>query len=109
MASSLSATMKKQGMEFFNAQLVRNKVCKPQTFREISETAIKGDLFGALSSILENVLIMNDIRSCYMCKVREIRDYKIREVYDKLCDNGVLKLKYKLVAEQGLVHALDFP
>ena len=34
---------------------------------------------------------------------------EIREVYDKLCENGVLKEEYKIIEWKGLTHALDFP
>ena len=108
MASSSFAPVKKQGKEVSNVQLVRNEVCKPRVFKAISKSAIKGDLNGALFMILENVLIMNDTRSCYMCKIGEIGDYEIKEAYDKLCDNRVLKLEHRVVVDQGLVHALDF-
>lgn len=100
--------MKKQGKDFFNVQLLRNEVCKPQKFQAILESAIKGDLTGALSSILENILMKNNIRSCYTCKIGEIGDYEIREAYDRLQNNGVLKPEHQKVAEKGLVHALYF-
>ena len=34
---------------------------------------------------------------------------EIREVYRKLCDNGVLKEEYNIVEKKGPTHALDFP
>ena len=34
---------------------------------------------------------------------------EIREAYDRLCENGVLKDEYKIVETKGLTCALDFP
>ena len=34
---------------------------------------------------------------------------EIREGYDRLCVNGVLKGEYKIVETKGLTHALEFP
>ena len=34
---------------------------------------------------------------------------ELRDVYDKLCDNGILKEEYKIVEKKVLTHALDFP
>ena len=34
---------------------------------------------------------------------------EIREAYNKLCVNGVLKEDYNIVEKKGLTHALDFP
>ena len=33
----------------------------------------------------------------------------IRETYNKICDNGVLKEELNIVEKKGLIHALDFP
>ena len=30
-------------------------------------------------------------------------------MYDKLCENGVLKEEFQIVERKGLTHALDFP
>ena len=35
---------------------------------------------------------------------------EIREAYDRLCKNGVIKEEeFKIVERKGLTHALDFP
>ena len=34
---------------------------------------------------------------------------EIREVYDRLCENRVLKDEYKIVETKGLTRALEFP
>lgn len=34
---------------------------------------------------------------------------EIREAYDKLCENGILKEEFKIIERKGLTHAPDFP
>ena len=34
---------------------------------------------------------------------------ELREAYDKLCDNGVMREEFNIVEEKGLIRALDFP
>ena len=34
---------------------------------------------------------------------------EIREAYDRLCENEVLREGYKIVETKGLTHALEFP
>ena len=34
---------------------------------------------------------------------------EIRQAYDKLCENGVLREEFKIVEKKGLTRALDFP
>ena len=34
---------------------------------------------------------------------------ELRDAYDKLCDNGILKEEFKIVEKKGLTRALDFP
>ena len=34
---------------------------------------------------------------------------ELGEVYNRLCDNGVLKEEFNIVERKGLTHALDFP
>ena len=43
-----------------------------------------------------------------MCKIGEIGDLEIREVFAKLCENGILKDKYKIIKKKGLTCALAF-
>ena len=38
-----------------------------------------------------------------------IGDMEIRETYEKLCENRVLKYEFKIVERKGLTRALDFP
>ena len=49
------------------------------------------------------------MRKCYNCKVGSVGDLELREAYEKLCDNGILKEEYQIVEKKGLMHALDFP
>lgn len=44
-----------------------------------------------------------------MCKIGEVGDYEIRAVYQKLCDEGILKDEFKIIKRKGLTDALDFP
>jgi hypothetical protein len=55
------------------------------------------------------VLMIEDVRCCYTCKFGSIGDMEIREFYNQLCDNGVLREDNKIVERKGLTHALDFP
>lgn len=49
---------------------------------------------GVLSSRPPKVIMIHDVRSWYMCKIGEVGDYKIRKVYEKLCNEGTLKDKF---------------
>lgn len=95
------------GKKVFTAQLIDNNACGPPKFLPILEVAYKEDPAEALSSIPMNVLMVNDVCSCYMCKIGEIGDFEIRQAYEKLYDNGVLKDEYKIVKTKGLTDALD--
>ena len=89
-------------MKVKNVQLIKNDVCEPSKFRAIPEIAYKGDSTGALSSIPLNVLMINDVRNCYMCKIGDIGDLEIRESYARLCDIEVLKEEFKIIERKGL-------
>ena len=62
----------------------------------------------ALSHILPNVLMINDVRDFYTCKIGEVGNYELREAYAKLCDNGVLRDEFKITKKKKLTHALSF-
>ena len=109
MAASSSIVMRKEGKEVTNVKLISNKACAQTKFQEILEIAYKGDLARAFSSIPPNVLMMNDVHNCYMCKIGEVGDLEMREAYDRLCENGVLKDEFKFLERKGLTHALAFP
>ena len=94
--------------ETFEVQLVRKKVKQPN-FKAILEISYKQVPSGALSMILPKVVTVQDVRKCYNYKVGGIGDMEIRQSYDKLCENGVLKEEFKIVERKGLTHALEFP
>ena len=68
----------------------------------------KNDPSGALSMILPKVVMVQDIRKCYNCKVKGIGDIEIYQAYDKLCENRALKEEFKIVEKKGLTCALEF-
>lgn len=100
MVAISSTIMEKEGKWVKNVQLISNDTSDPPKFQEILEIAYKGDPNGALSSILSNILMMNDVRNCYMCKIEEVGDLELREAYGKLYDKGLLK-SIKLSSEKG--------
>lgn len=65
MASSSKNVKEK---EIFKVQLVSNEVKQPN-FRAIPEVAYKNDIVGALSAISPKVVMVQDVRKCYNCKV----------------------------------------
>ena len=69
----------------------------------------KNDPTGTLSMIPSKVVMIHDVRKCYKCKVKGVSDMELREAYEKLCDNGVLKEEYNIFEKKGLTQALDFP
>ena len=85
-----------------------NEVKQPN-FWSISKVAYRNDPARALSVISPKVFMVQDIRRCYNCKVGAIGDMEIREAYEKLCVNGVLKEEYQIIEKKGLTGALDFP
>ena len=91
-----------------NVQLINNEVTQP-IFKAIPNISYKQDPFGTLAMILTNVIMVQDVRRCYNCKIGSIGDLEIREACDRLCENGVLKEEYKIVKRKGLTCALDFP
>ena len=47
--------------------------------------------------ISPQVLIIQDVRCCYACKVGGIGDMEIRDLYNKLNFDGVLKEENKII------------
>ena len=92
----------------YEVQLVSNEVKKPD-FCPIPEVAYKNDPVGALSIIPPKVVMVQDVRKCYNCKIGAIGDMEISQVYDRLCVNGVLKVEYKIAEKKGLTYALGYP
>ena len=54
------------------------------------------------------VLMIQDVRKCYKCKIGSISDMEISKTYDRLCENGLLREEFKIVEKNGLTCALDF-
>ena len=52
---------------------------------------MKGDSMCALSSIPCRIIIIHNVRSCYMCKISGVGDYEIHMAYEKLCDGRIMK------------------
>ena len=107
-ATMASSSEQVKGKTVFEVQLVRNEV-KQLEFKGIPKVAYKNDSIGALSMIPPKVVMIQDVCKCYNCKVGSVGDMELRDAYEKLCDNGVLKEAYKIVEKKGLTCALDFP
>lgn len=107
MASS-SSTMKNQGVEVRNVQLVMSDVCPLPNFCGIPDISMKGDLMGELSLIPNKVIMIHDVQSCYMCEIGKFGDYEICVAYEKLCNECKLKDEFKIVERKGLTCVLDF-
>ena len=103
---SSSKTMKEKGT--FEVQLVRNEV-KQQDFKAIPKFSYKNNLAGVLSMISPKVIMVQYVRKFYNGKFGAIGDMEIRQAYEKLCENRVLKEEFKIVERKGLTRALDFP
>ena len=103
-----SSSKNPKDKEPFEVQLVSTEVKQPE-FKPIPKVAYKNDPTSALSIIPPKVVMVQDVRKYYNCKVGGIEDMEIREVYNKLCDNRVLKEEYNIVEKKGLAHALEFP
>ena len=86
----VSSSRNPKDKELFEFQLVSNKVKQPY-FRPIHEVTYKNDPASALSIIPPKVIMVQDVRRCYNCKIGAIGDMEIQQDYDKLCENGVLK------------------
>ena len=108
MVSSSFAAKVKEGKKVLDVQLINNEIRQPN-FKAMLGISYKQDLFGALSVIAPQVLMIQDVRCCYTCKVGSIGDMEIKDRYGKLCENRVPKEEYKIVERKGLTHALDFP
>ena len=88
--------------------MVSNEVKQPE-FKPIQEVAYKNDPIGALSTIPNKVVMVQDVHKCYNYKVGAIGDLEIVNTYDKLCVDGKLKDKFAIVEKKTLTKALVFP
>ena len=105
MASSSLVPKVKEGKKVLNIQLISNEIRKPN-FRAI---AYKQDSSSTLLNIPPQVLMIQEVRCFYRCKVGRIGDMEIKVTYGKLFENKVLKEEFKIVERKGLTYALDFP
>ena len=100
-----SSSRSVKGKESHEIQLVSNEVKQPE-FRPIPKVAYKNDPAGALSMISNKVVMVQDVRKCYNCKIGAIGDLEITNAYDKLCDNGKLKDEFSIVSFLSLLSVL---
>ena len=105
MASSSKNT---KGKESHEVQLVSNEVKQPE-FKPIPKVTYKNDPTSVLFVITSKVVMVQDVRKCYNYKIGAIGDLEIFQVYDKLCDNGILKDEFSIIKKKGLTNALVFP
>ena len=96
-----SSSKNVEGKEVLNVQLVSNEVNQP-VFKAILDIAYKQDPSGALSMIPSNIIMVQDVRRCYNCKIGTIGDMEITEAFVKLCVDGVLKDEYKIAERKCL-------
>ena len=108
MVENSSTMERKEGKDVTNVQLISSVVWELPKFQAIPEIAYKGDLSSALSTIPEKLLMIHNVRCCYMWKVGEVGDPNIRETYHNFCDNGTLKEENMIFEHKGLTCALDF-
>ena len=79
-----------EGKEVLNVQLVSNEI-KQSIFKTIPNVSYKQDPPSTLSMIVPNVIMVQDVRKCYNGKIGSTGELEIREAYNRLCENGVLK------------------
>ena len=103
-----SSSQKASVKESFEVHLVSNEVKKPD-FHPIPEVAYKNDPAGALSIIPPKVVMVQDMRKCYNCKIGAMGDMEINQSYEKLSENGILKEEYKIAERKGVTRALGYP
>ena len=99
-AKMASSSQEVKGKIAFEIQLVSNEV-KQLEFKVNPKVAYKNDLVGPLSLIPSKVVMIQDVHKCYNCKVGSISHMELRDAYDKLCDNVVLKEEFSIVEKKG--------
>ena len=85
----VSGSKTTKGKDSYELQLVSNEVKQPN-FKSIPRVTYKNDPVGALLVILDKVVMVQDMRKCYNCKIGAIGDLNIFNSFDKLCDKGIL-------------------
>lgn len=84
-----------EGKEVLNVQLISNEIKQPN-FKDIPDIAYKQNPSAALSMLPPQVLMIQDVRCFYTCKLGSIGDMEIRETCGKLCENRALKEEFKI-------------
>ena len=106
MATTTVTASNSQGMKGkFEVQLVSNEV-KQLDFQAIPEVAYKDDPTSALLMIPPKVVMIQDVKKCYNCKVGSIGDLELQEAHDRLCVDGKLKDENQIVECKGLIFQL---
>ena len=105
MASGSKST---KGKGSHKIQLVSNEVKQPK-FKPILEVAYKNYPIGTLPAIPNKVVMVQDVRRCYNCKIGGIQHLEIFNTFDKLCVKGILKDDFYIIEKNGLTKALVFP
>lgn len=59
--------------------------------------------------IPDKVVMVQDVRKCYNCKIGATWNLEIANEFEKLCDNGKVKYEYAIVEKRGLTKVLAFP
>ena len=103
-----STGVRKEVRKVTNVQLISNDVHQPP-FLPIPNIVYKGDPSSVLLTIPSKVIMIQDVRCYYICKVGEIGDLEIREAYQWLCENSILREQNKILERKGLMCALHFP
>ena len=104
----VSSSKSAKGNDSLEIQLVSNDVKQPK-FKPIPKVAYKNDLIGALSTIPDKVVMVQDVCKFYNCKLGAIGDLEIANAYEKLCVDGKLKDEFFIVEKKTLTKALAFP
>ena len=76
-----SSSKDPKGKGVHEVQLVSNEVKQPD-FRPIPEVAYRNDPASALSIIPKKVIMVQDVKKCYNCKIGAIGDLEINEAYN---------------------------
>ena len=80
-----SSSKNPKGKEGHEVQLVSNEVKQPE-FRPILEVTYINDPASVLSIIPPKIVMVQDVRKCYNCKIGVVGDLEIFQAYDKLCE-----------------------
>ena len=106
--SMKNSSIDRISQDLSKVQLVKSGACPPPKCSAILEIVVKRDSMGVLSLILPKVIMIHDVRSCYMCIIGEVRDYKIREACKKSCNEETFNNEFQTIERKGLTRVLEF-